>query len=341
MLDRAIDAVRTFEPDRTEMENRAARVWARIGEELSQQGSISPSPVAVDYLRGCDDYRALIPDYIAGRLPNARALLFKDHTHECVACRNALNAARGIPQRPMVVRAERRFNRSRALLAAAAALIIGVVLEQAGYLNFLLPVVKVSAMARTIDGRLYRIADLTMNPVVAGEAVKAGEPVRTAADSRAVIELGDGTHIEMRERSQLSLTGTHDGVRINLDRGSVIVEAAKQRNGHLYVGTEDCTVSVVGTVFAVSTGVKGSRVSVLEGEVQVAQAASAEKALYPGQQVTTAPSLEKISIEQEISWSRNLDTHLALLRALADVNAFLSTRIPGPQLRFTSTLLPL
>ena len=100
-------------------------------------------------------------------------------------------------------------------------------------------------------------------------------------------------------------------------------------------------VSVVGTVFAVSTGVKGSRVSVLEGEVHIAQAASAEKAVYPGQQVTTTPSLEKISIEQEISWSRNLDTHLALLRALADVNAFLRTRIPGPQLRFTSTLLPL
>src|SRR5262249_8776362 len=32
---------------------------------------------------------------------------------------------------------------------------------------------------------------------------------------------------------------------------------------------------------------------------------------------------------------------LALLRALADVNNFLRDRVPGPQLRFTSTLLPL
>jgi hypothetical protein len=180
-----------------------------------------------------------------------------------------------------------------------------------------------------------------MNPVAAGDAVKAGEPVRTAAGSRAIIELADGTRIEMRERSQLSLTGTHDGVRVNLDRGSVIVEAAKQRNGHLYVGTEDCTVSVVGTVFAVSTGVKGSRVSVLEGEVRVARPSAAEQALNPGQQLTTTPSLTPVSIEDEISWSRNLDTHLALLRALADVNAFLRDRIPGPQLRFSSTLLPL
>src|SRR5262245_48177908 len=129
MLDRAIDAVRTFEPDRTEMENRAARVWARIGEELSQQGSISPSPVAVEQLRGCDDYRALIPDYIAGRLPSARALLFKDHTHECVACRNALNAARGADSRPVVRRAERRLNRTTAVLAAARAVRLGVMLR--------------------------------------------------------------------------------------------------------------------------------------------------------------------------------------------------------------------
>ena len=238
-------------------------------------------------------------------------------------------------------RAERRFNPTAVVFAIAAALIAGVALEQTGYLNSLWPVVEVNAMARTIEGRLYRIAGLRVNPVAAGDALKAREPIRTAAGSRAVIELADGTRIEMRERTQLSLAGTHDGIRIHLERGSVIVEAAKQRDGHLYVATEDCTVSVAGTVFAVSTGVKGSRVSVIEGEVHVAQPSSVEKALYPGQQMTTAPSLTNVSIQEEISWSRNLEAHLALLRALADVNAFLRDRVPGPQLRFTSTLLPL
>jgi FecR protein/Protein of unknown function (DUF3352)/Putative zinc-finger len=343
-LDAVIDAMRSSEPDRAEMENAAARVWARLGHEFREERKIEDQNYSsVPTFQNCHDYRALIPDYIAGRLPSARALLFKDHTHECVACRNALTAARGTTpvSRPAVGYIERRFSRTVAVLATAAVLIAGIVLQRAGYLNFFLPVVKVNALARTIDGHLYRIAGLNANPVIAGDTLKAGEPIRTAAGSRAIVELGDGTRIEMRERSQLSLTGTHDGTRINLDRGSVIVEAAKQRNGHLYVTTEDCTVSVVGTVFAVSTGVKGSRVSVLEGEVHVAQTASAEKALYPGQQATTSPRLGKVSIEQEISWSRNLDTHLALLRALADVNAFLRNRIPGPQLRFTSTLLPL
>src|SRR6185503_19747778 len=160
-----------------------------------------------------------------------------------------------------------------------AALILGIGLLQMGYLNFLLPVVEVKAMARTIDGKLYRVTGVNMNPVTAGESLKAGEPVRTAAGSSALVELADGTRIEMRERSQLSLRGTHDGVQVNLDRGSVIVEAAKQRNGNLYVATQDCTVSVVGTVFAVSAGVKGSRVSVIEGKVHVARLTSAETTL--------------------------------------------------------------
>jgi FecR protein/Protein of unknown function (DUF3352) len=344
MFEAVINAVRSSEPDRMDMENRAARVWSRIGQEFQEREKNSdPNFSSVPKFTSCNDYRILIPDYIAGRLSSARALLFTDHTHECVACRNALNIARGEAPtaRPTARNTGRRFNRTAVVFAIAASLIVGLALQQAGYLNFLLPVVKVNAMARTIDGHLYRIAGLNMNPVMAGDALKAGEPIRTAAGSRAVVELIDGTRIEMRERSQLSLTGTHDGIRINLDRGSVIVEAAKQRDGHLYVATEDCTVSVVGTVFAVSTGVKGSRVSVIQGEVHVSQQSSAEKSLYPGQQVTTTPTLNKVSIEEEISWSRNLDTHLALLRALADVNNFLRDRIPGPQLRFTSTLLPL
>jgi hypothetical protein len=340
LLDAAIHAVRTSEPERIEVENAAARVWARIGQEL-ERAEGTAGPHLIEQIRGCDDYRALIPDYLAGRLSPARALLVTDHTHECVACRNALSTARGARPSVAPVRRKPRMNRAVFALAAAAALIIGVGLQQAGYLNFLLPVVEVQAMAQTIDGRLYRVADVNLNPVTAGDALKAGESIRTAAGSRAVIQLADGTRVEMRERSQLSLSGTHDGVRVNLTRGSVIVEAAKQRNGHLYVGTDDCTISVVGTVFAVSTGIKGSRVSVLEGEVHVAQPASTETKLFPGQQMTTTPTLENVSIQQEISWSANLDTHLALLRALADVNAFLRDRVPGPQLRFTSTLLPL
>ena len=149
------------------MENRAARVWARIGNELAPASDASSS---VEQIRNCEDYRALIPDFIAGRLSQARALLLRDHTHECVACRNALNQARGETPRSNVVRAQHRFNRPAALVVIAASLIAAIALQQTGYLNWLLPVMKVHAVARTIDGKLYRIArDTYMNPVSAGD----------------------------------------------------------------------------------------------------------------------------------------------------------------------------
>src|SRR5689334_21092637 len=166
MLDRAIDVMRTSEPDQTGMQNRAARVWARIGEELSRDSSIAPSPSAVEQLRSCDDYRALIPDYIAGRLPAARALLFKDHTHECVACRNALNAACAGEtggHRPPLQR-RRQFKPVPVFAGIPAVLVVGIVLLQTGYLNFLLPVVRVNAMARSIDGKLHRVANEGTTP---------------------------------------------------------------------------------------------------------------------------------------------------------------------------------
>ncbi len=42
-LDAAIGAARTAEPDRMDMENRAARVWARIGNELAPASGASSS----------------------------------------------------------------------------------------------------------------------------------------------------------------------------------------------------------------------------------------------------------------------------------------------------------
>src|SRR5437764_730486 len=83
-LDAAIKAAQDAKPDRMDMENRAARVWARIGNELAPASHVSSS---VEQIRTCEDYTALIPEFVAGRLSQARALLVRDHTHECVACR--------------------------------------------------------------------------------------------------------------------------------------------------------------------------------------------------------------------------------------------------------------
>src|SRR5690606_36907789 len=91
------------------------------------------------------------------------------------------------------------------------------------------------------------------------------------------------------------------GMAIHLQRGDVIVEAADQRRGNLRVLTRESIASVKGTVFAVSSGLGGSVVSVVEGSVAVRQPGT-DVLLSPGQQAASNPALAS-SVESAIAWS--------------------------------------
>jgi hypothetical protein len=171
-------------------------------------------------------------------------------------------------------------------------------------------------------------------------ALQPGESIRTARGGSAFVELADGSLIEMRERSELSLGSRADGTAIQLARGDIIVQAAKQKQGHLYVATDDALVSVVGTVFAVDSGLGGSRVSVLEGEVHVASDGST-KVLLPGDQMATRDGVEPTPLEAEVAWSRNVDAHIALLHELAQLRRDLDAAVPAPETRHSTRLLDL
>lgn len=142
----------------------------------------------------------------------------------------------------------------------------------------------------------------------------SGVVVHTTADTGGVVDLSDGSRVEMRAHTQLSLEPISDGIRIRLNEGSVIVNAAKQQPGrHLYVQTKDIRVSVVGTVFLVNTAKEGSHVAVLEGEVRVQQGET-EKQLLAGDQVASSPKVELLPVKEEIAWSSQAGEHLALLQ---------------------------
>ena len=142
----------------------------------------------------------------------------------------------------------------------------------------------------------------------------------------------------MKNQRKLWQTGGRDGV-IELERGSIIIEAAEQGSGHLFVETADTQVAVTGTVFAVNAGVKGSRVSVIEGEVMVAHNSGFEERLLPGRQSTSSDRVSHVAIEDEIAWSENLQVHLALLAELTRVADEIDQALVWPQLRYSTTLL--
>jgi len=143
--------------------------------------------------------------------------------------------------------------------------------------------------------------------------IEYGETVRANDATGSTLVLADKSRIEMRSGSELSLERADDGVRIRLNKGDVIVSAAKQ-HGHLYVQTNDVMVSVVGTVFLVKAEAEGSRVAVIEGEVRVQQQGANETKLRPGEQVMSKPIMEWQPVSEEISWSHSAPTHLALLQ---------------------------
>ena len=317
------------------------KVVAQAGERVYQSiaGTSAVSDFAAHTLRSCDDFQALIPGYLGKQLARPRAFLFEDHVHACVACRHALEHARdGEPQR--VLRLETKRPRSMAWgWAMGAAAVFAAAIAVVAFGNGMLPGQHVvRASVQTVDGALYTGSGAEMRLIPAGYEIRNGDEVRTAKGSRAVVRLLDGSLVEMGERSDLSVSRAWKGTTIHLDGGQVIVQAAKQRSGRLYVATEDGLVSVKGTIFSVNHGTKGSRVAVIEGVVRVNFGDNTSD-LTAGEQATSSANVSKVPIQNEIAWSKNSAKYLALLGDFAILQKQFAA-IPGPGLRYSSDLLP-
>ena len=185
--------------------------------------------------------------------------------------------------------------------------------ERSRWLNGIFPGQHaVRGAVQNVDGSLYAVVDDQVRLIPAGYQISNGDEIRTAKGSNAVVRLLDGSLVEMGERSDLSVSREWKGTTIHLDGGRIIVQAAKQRTGRLYVATDDCLVSVKGTIFSVNHGTKGSRVAVIEGVVRVAYGDQTAE-LRAGEEQTSSSSVSKVPIQNEIAWSRNSAKYLALL----------------------------
>lgn len=337
-LDDAIAAVRDDAMPAAE----AARAGQRVWQGLAREAGASSEPPA--RIQGCADVQSLLSWYRHDALPTGQALLVADHLAECTACRAVDRQPDGprlavLPWRPAPSASQvgpARIDWRRPALAAALLFAVGlggVVVRE----RFFAVPSGSRASVQSLSGVLQVVRADGARALAPGEAVGEAEAVRTARGSQAVLRLQDGSMVEMGERAEVSVAARGQDTTIHLGRGNVIVQAAKRRTGHLLVASRDCTVYVTGTVFSVNTGLKGSRVSVIEGNVRVVQG-GAEKNLGAGEQLATSPALGAVPVQDEIAWSRNLDQHLALLAELTAFRKDLAA-VPLPGLRRESRLI--
>ncbi|MBV8206147.1 MAG: FecR domain-containing protein, partial [Acidobacteria bacterium] len=320
----------------------AERAWQKIEQAYAEPGFTA----AAETLRNCTDFRELLAERDAGTITAGHRLLLEDHLRECGACRRysrglsepdseAREWARGIKA---FQRHEQQGGTRRLLMYAAVFAVAALGGFTANY-YMLAPAPGVRARVEGAEGGLYLVSEGGERPAAAGAEVREGELLRTAGHSHAFLRMADGSRVEMNERAELSLLATRRNATLKLERGNIIVEAAHRTHGHFYVVSPDCRVAVTGTVFSVNSGLKGSRVAVIEGNVDVAYAGR-QALLHSGDEVTTTSEIGAVPIQQEIAWSSNLDHYMALLAEFSNLKHKLE-QIPVPGPRYQSALLPL
>ena len=244
ILDKATGEIRNEQIDPAVVNEAAERVWARLAVEPSAQ---TQKDVATR-IGGCADFQSLIPAYLNGSLSEARSLLLVDHTHECIPCRKAMKDVRTRTMRPAkVAAATRPYSISPVILrwGVAAVLVIGLGLVALPLIQRWTPGGQLEATVQAAEGQVFQIADTRSTALNAGDRLEKGERIRTAKDARAFVRLGDGSVIEMKDRSEFYITNNGQGTTIHLNRGAIMVEAANQGKKQLFVDTGDSRVAVV------------------------------------------------------------------------------------------------
>jgi FecR-like protein/putative zinc finger protein len=316
-LERALQEMKEEDVDAGAIEAARARVW----DTVTNAAAVT-----------CAEFRQDFHAYLSRELGDNRRLLVEDHLSRCPGCRARIAEMKG--ERQIVAMPRRSSSRwvQWGALAAAAALVLAIVYLGRDVIDGMMAPGGPRATVVSANGGLYR---LPAGSLGTGAAIGEHESVRTGPGAHAVLRLADGSMVDVNERTELFVTAAWSGQAIHLQRGDVIVKAAKQRRGHLRVLTRDSIASVKGTVFAVSAGIGGSVVSVVEGSVAVNQPGR-EVLLSPGQQAASMPALET-SVATAVSWSPDAQYYLELLASVVKIEHELN--FPA-ELRTNSGLLP-
>jgi hypothetical protein len=309
-LDQILDEIRQEDCPEEAVTAARDRVWAKLA-----------APAV------CAEYRA---DYGRGDLSEARRLLLQDHLSRCVECRRVLTPEPKVIAMP--ARPARRFAVPKWAIAAGVAAVALVAGRH--QIDSLLAPSGPRATIESLSGAAYTMAG---EPLRAGAGLGEAQVIRTGRGTRSTLRLADGSTVEVNESSELSIRAAWSGQSIHLERGDVIVHAAKQRRGGLHVVTRDSVATVRGTIFTVSTGTAGSLVGVLEGSVAVAQPNN-DKLLKPGEHAATTPALQRVTVKDAVAWSPNAEQYFTLLSELSGIEKQLTPIAERSQARLLAAL---
>jgi hypothetical protein len=342
-LDNAIQALRSTEPDAEQISASAKRVAERLGLYGTADQAIAFT------IENCGDVKGLFTSYRAGTLSPAHIFLVEAHLGDCGSCQRSFRShtestvldwstpALSVLDKPGS-RASSGMRRTPRVFVWALAPVLAVLASSIFlYKAYWQIPPGVRAEVQSIDGPAYRISGAGDHRLSPGDHLNEGDRMRTSGGGHAVLRLEDGSTVEVDERSVLGVAARGHNVTLSLDNGALIVQAAKRTSGHLYVRTPDCRVAVTGTVFSVDSGIKGSRVAVLKGSVQVAHE-GVDSLVVAGDQISTSDNLGPEPIQTQIAWSHNQKEYLPLLAQLATLQRRIE-QIPFPHPRFTSDLL--
>jgi FecR-like protein/putative zinc finger protein len=327
-LERALQEMKDEHVDAGTLDAARTRVW----ETMTNAGSATRETPLRHSGEFCAEFRQDFHAYLVNELGGSRRLLVDDHLSRCPGCRARIAEMKG--ERQIVAMPRRSSSRWTQYggLAAAAALLLAALYLGRDAIDGMMAPGGPRATVVTTGGGLYR---LPAGSLEAGAVIGEQESLRTGPGAHAVLRLADGSTVDVNERTELFVTAAWSGQAIHLQRGDIIVKAAKQRRGRLRVLTRDSIASVKGTVFAVSAGMGGSVVSVVEGSVAVNQPGR-EVVLRPGEQAASAPALAS-SVPAAVSWSPDANYYLELLGSFVKIERELAN-FPA-ELRTNSALL--
>lgn len=196
----------------------------------------------------------------------------------------------------------RRF----AAMAAAASIAILALWLASGWRDH-------RVFAKPVEGLLYRASEGNADHIHAGERINAREVVRTNDYASATFRLPDGSRVEMRPKSELSIERVADGIRIRLNKGAVVVDSVGQSpDSRLSVQTNDVTAYALKAGLLINIEKSGTRVGSIWGVIRVEEG-NRVTTLQPGEQTGTAASMGQVSLAEEIGWSRNSSAYISLL----------------------------